>query len=353
VPRFLTRAIAAITEERDGLQRVELDDGSRAYVITALVGPVDVGDDVVVNTTAVDLALGTGGWHVVHWNLSRRVWDSPGGGHVMKLRYTSLQADTGVSEEAYGDLPADIQGLPVVVCGLHSQVACVAAVVRAARPRWRVVYVMTDAASLPLALSDLVASLRGAGLVDVTVTTGQSFGGDLEAVNVPSGLALARHVGGADVAVVAMGPGAVGTGTILGFGALEMAGVLDAAAWLGGTPIACVRYSEADARARHSGVSHHTITALGRAAHSSVLVPVPDGPHAGAITTALAAAGVHNRHRVVTVPVPDVAKLFDAAGLDVTTMGRRPADDPGFFAAAGAAGAVAAAIESGPGTVLL
>jgi len=116
------------------------------------------------------------------------------------------------------------------------------------RPRWRIAYVMTDAAALALALSDLTVALRHGGFVDVTVTAGQAFGGDLEAVNVASALAVARGPGRADAVVVAMGPGAVGTGTALGFGALEEANVLDTAAWLDGTPIACVRYAEADAR---------------------------------------------------------------------------------------------------------
>ena len=71
-----------------------------------------VGDRVVVNTTAVDLGLGTGGWHVVHWNLERDGWDGPGGGHIMKLRYTSLQIDTGAAEEHDGDVPAELGGLP-------------------------------------------------------------------------------------------------------------------------------------------------------------------------------------------------------------------------------------------------
>ena len=45
---------------------------SAAYVLTQLTGAVAVGDRVVVNTTAVELGLGTGGWHVVHWNLDAR-----------------------------------------------------------------------------------------------------------------------------------------------------------------------------------------------------------------------------------------------------------------------------------------
>jgi hypothetical protein len=350
VPRFVTRVVASVISAREGLQRVELDDGSHAYVLTALTGPVASGDRVVVNTTAVDLGLGTGGWDVVHWNLERHGWDGPTGGPIMKLRYTSLQVDTGAAEETAGEMPSDLGGLPVVVCGLHSALAPVAAVLRALRPSWRIAYVMTDAAALPLALSDLVARLRDAGLVDLTITTGQAFGGDLEAVNVASGLCLARQQG-ADATVVAMGPGGVGTATALGFGALEVATVLDTASWLGGAPIVCLRYTEADARPRHRGLSHHSRTALGRATHASVLVPVPSGELADLLEASLAEAGIAARHRVVRVDVPDVAALLVAAGVGVTTMGRRPDEDPNFFIVAGAAGAAAAAIWDGGGTV--
>ena len=148
-----------------------------------------------------------------------------------------------------------------------------------------------------------------------------------------------------------MGPGGVGTGSELGFGALEVGAVLDAVAWLGGTPIACLRYSTADPRPRHQGVSHHSVTALGRATHAAAVVPVPAGPVGEAIAGQLAAAGVDRRHRVVPVAVPDVAALLAAAGVTVTTMGRSPADDPAFFAVAGAAGIAAAAHRHEAGTV--
>src|SRR6185436_13842581 len=102
MPSFRTHRVSAILAERPGLQRVLLDDGSRAYALTQLTGDVAEGDEVVVNTTAVELGLGTGGWHVVHWNLSRRELDQPGPGHIMKIRYTSLQVDTGSAEESLG-----------------------------------------------------------------------------------------------------------------------------------------------------------------------------------------------------------------------------------------------------------
>jgi hypothetical protein len=306
---------------------------ARAYVLTGLIGSVAVGDEVVVNTTAVDLGLGTGGWHVVHWNLARRAWSEPGPGHVMKLRYTSLQADVGAAEEAHPDLPADLGGTPVVVCGLHSQLPGVAAAVKHLRPGARVAYVMTDGAALPLALSDLVVSLQATGLVDGTVSAGQAFGGELEAVTVPSALALAVHVLRADVVVVAMGPGMVGTGSRLGTTAVEVAGILDATAALGGTPIACVRVSDADARPRHRGVSHHTVTALTLARSGVTIASLPG---------LLDGVDIPGRHGVAEVEgAPDVAALLDEHGLRVTTMGRGSEAEPRFFAACAAAGAVA------------
>jgi hypothetical protein len=315
------------------LQRIETTLG-RAYALTDLTGPVAVGDEVVLNTTAVDLALGTGGWHVVHWNLTRRGWAAPGPGHIMKLRYTSLQRDTGAGEESLG-LDADLAGMPVVSCTVHSQVAGVVAAVRSIRPEARIAYVMTDGAALPLAISDLVADLVDRDLLAGTITAGHAFGGDIEAVTVPSALLLARAAWAADVSVVSMGPGVVGTGTGLGTTATEAATACDASSALGGHPILAVRASSGDARERHQGVSHH-VEAVLRLVRSPVTLPLP---REGVELPATAGA---DHHRVERVEVPDMAAVLDSFGLRVTTMGRSPADDPLFFATAGAAGVVAA-----------
>jgi uncharacterized protein DUF3866 len=327
MPHYVTATVDEILSERPGLQRVRTEAG-RAYALTGLTGPVAVGDPVVLNTTAVELGLGTGGWHVVHWNLARPEWSQPGPGHIMKLRYTSLQADTGAAEEDHPDLPDRLDGTVVVACSLHSQVGVVATVVKALAPTARLAYVMTDGAALPLALSDLAWTLRERGIVDVTVTAGHAFGGELEAVSLPSALLLARHVGGADVVVVGMGPGVVGTGSGFGNTAVDVAWALDCATTLGARAALCVRASSADARERHQGVSHHTDTIL-RLAHGEPVVPLP----------ADLAAAVPTAH---VVEVPDVAALLSERAITVTSMGRGPDEDPWFFAAAGAAGAWAA-----------
>ena len=329
MPTFRTGTVTEVLEERPGLQRVGTDLG-RAYVLIQLTGPVEVGDRVILNTTAVDLGLGTGGWHVVHWNTAHDGFEERGPGHIMKLRYTSLQVDAGSTEEHDPGGRADLDGMPVVVGSLHSQVPGIAEAIRATHPKARIAYVMTDGAALPIVISDLVQAMRDASLIDATITAGHAFGGDLEAVSVPSALALARHATGADVAIVAMGPGVVGTSSPLGTTALEVAGILDAAAALEGQPVAVLRMSEADPRPRHRGVSHHSRTALDLT-RSSVLVAAP---HPDAYAS--------DRHRVEVVEGPDLATLLPARGLRVTTMGRGPEEDPLFFRAVASAGALAA-----------
>jgi hypothetical protein len=190
---------------------------------------------------------------------------------------------------------------------------------------------MTDGGALPLALSDLVADLRTTSLLDATVTCGHAFGGDYEAVNLHSALDAAGALTGAEAVVVAMGPGVVGTGTRTGTTAMEAATAIDAAGALGGAPVAVVRYSDTDARERHRGVSHHTVTALGYA-HCRARVALPVGaptPDVG-------------EHEIVEVDVPDMAAILASHGLTVTTMGRGPDEDPAFFRYAGAAGVLAA-----------
>jgi hypothetical protein len=362
VPSFRTGQVTELLESRPGLQRVLVVlDGrapaggaarsparapEQAYVLTQLTGDVHVGDEVVVNTTAVELGLGTGGWHVVHWNLARREWSQPGPGHIIKARYTSLQTDVGSAEEHHAELAdaVSIAGMPVIASALHSQVPAIAAAIKDRCPQARVAYVMTDAAALPIALSDLVAALRARHLLDATITCGHAFGGDHETVSLHSALAVAQRLAGADVAIVAMGPGIVGTNTRLGFSGIELGPILDAAEGLGGRPIATLRASFADPRPRHQGVSHHTITALTVATRcrATVALPAVGGEAEARLRSDLEQAGIDCRHDVVAIAPPDAIALFAHHGLDVTSMGRPAAADPILFACGAAAGALAA-----------
>lgn len=349
--RLLWSTVTGILGEEPGIQRLavghEAPPASGAICYPALTGPCRAGDRVLLNTTAVDLGLGTGGWHFVVARADGEVTEPPSG-HLMKLRYTPLQRDVLAVEEpasphhAVMAAASDLGAMPVVCCGLHSQIAPVAAALKAARPDARVAYVMTDAASLPMALSDLVRECTAAGLLEATVSAGQAFGGELEAVTLHSGLLAARHVAGADVAVVANGPGVAGTDTPFGHGGVAQAQAIDAVAALGGRPVAVLRVSFADARERHRGVSHHSLAVLGRLAFGRALVAVPALPtaEAEAVEAALAQAEVWLRH----TRAPSEGRLVAVPGLEFRTMGRTPAEDAAFFAAAAAAGEVAAGL---------
>jgi hypothetical protein len=356
--RLVWASVTGISGSSEGTQRVEvaLDDGStgRAVVYPSLTGACVVGDRVLLNTTAVDLELGTGGLHFVAARVGTGegvALDTLSGGHIMKLRYTPLQIDVcSVEEQASPHhevmrTAEDLGGMPVACCGLHSQVPLVAAAVKHADPSLRVAYVMTDFAALALPLSEVVRTSVDAGLLDTTITSGQAFGGRYEAVNVHSALLAARHVARADVAIVAIGPGVVGTATPFGHGGVAQGEAINAVAALGGTPVAVLRLSFADLRPRHLGVSHHTVTALSRIALTAALAPVPALPaeQAGVVDDALDTSGSLRRHRRIATP----GATPDLRGVRVMTMGRGPAADPAFFAAAFAAGEVCASVAAG------
>ncbi len=359
MPSFRVGIVREILEEHADLQRVlvELNGGEhgartaveRAYVLTQLIGTVAIGDRIVVNTTAVALGLGTGGWHVVHWNLARDAGPSPPAavtntaGTGMKLRYTSLQVDVENADAAL-DHGTDLGGIPVVVAGLHSQLAAVAVGFKHVRPHARLVYVMTDGGALPIAISDLVRRLRERDLVDATVTCGHAFGGDFESVSLPGALAVARQRAGADAVVVAMGPGSAGTASRLGFSAVEVGPALDAVTALQGMPIAALRASFADPRPRHRGVSHHSITTLSLMTRSRVRVPLPcvGGEEERLIRGDLTAAGIDTRHEIVDMAPVGVVALLAEHDLEVESMGRAPVVDPVLFEAAATAGILAA-----------
>ena len=258
----------------------------RALAYPALTGAPRVGDQVLLNVGALQRGLGTGGYAFVVAIPGRLPADPdrPDTGHIVKSRYTPLQVMVSSVEEQgspHHELLRDagsVDGMPVVVADLHSALPAVLAGLFAARPSCRAVYVMQDGGALPAWFSRTVAGLREAGWLAATVTTGQSFGGDLEAVTVHSGLLAARHVAGADVAVVAQGPGNLGTGTRWGFSGVAAGEAVNAAAVLGGRPVASLRLSDADSRSRHQGVSHHSLTAYGRVALAACDVAVPELP---------------------------------------------------------------------------
>lgn len=325
-------------------------DGAEARALSyhALTGPVAPGDRVSLNTTASHLGLGTGGYHFVSavWG---RAQDLVGPGHIMKLRYTPSQLrvlsveEEGSPHREHLEAVPDLAGLPVLVGTVHSQVAVAAAALKAAWPEAEIVYVMTDGGALPAVFSRSAAQLRRTGLLAAVITIGHAFGGDVEAVNIYSGLAAAKAALRADAVIVCMGPGVVGTGTPLGTTSLELAPCLDAAAALGGTPIPIVRASFADPRPRHVGISHHVMTALTRLAHQRFLIPLPDVAPSDWRQRLSDQAEILQRrgHRIGWYDGEEMYRRADrllaGIGLSVTTMGRSAQEDPVFFWSAAAA----------------
>lgn len=334
---------------------VQLDgadsDEVRALAYPELVGQPEPGDRVLLNVGALALGLGTGGYALVVALPDRLPDDPPAGpGHLVKARYTPMQSIVlGVDEQ---DSPAhpvmreadNLDGMPVVTADLHSALPAVIAGLRATeRADARIVYVMTDGGALPLWFSRTVATLRDAGWLAASVTVGQAFGGDAEAVTLHTGLLAARHVLDADVAVVAQGPGNLGTGTKWGFSGVACGEAVNATVALGGRPVASLRISSADARERHYGVSHHSLTAYGTVALAAgdVVLPVLPGEFGEQVRRQ--AAGLH-RHRVVPVSVDGLEDALRASPVRLSTMGRGLDDDLEYFLAAAAAGRHAATL---------
>jgi Protein of unknown function (DUF3866) len=315
-----------VTERHEGLVRLEVD-GRACIAYPRITGPVALGDEVVVNVQAMELELGSGGFDILYANLTRGLDLKPElGAHVMKLPYTPLQHAVRHAEE--DATAADtLAGMPVLCCSLHSQLAPACA---GLGDGVRVAYVQLAGGALPVSLSDTVRALRERGLIDTTVAVGACIDGDVACVSTASALAWAQEAGYA-AAVCSVGPGIVGTASPWGHGGLAAADAVATARLLGGRPVLAVRYSEGDARERHRGLSHHTLAVLALAGDAEIgwpeELPVPEELEGHAVT------------RV------DASGWREAcAGLPLSHMGRGPDDEPGFFAAAFAAGRAASGL---------
>jgi Protein of unknown function (DUF3866) len=349
-------AVELTVMRRDASETTEIP----ALVYTDLMAIPTVGDRVLLNVAALERGLGTGGYALVIavMDAEGRVTQPPQpAGHLIKARYLPLQAMVAGADEqgsAHHQLLAEadsIDGMPVIVADLHSALAPILLAIADDRPGTRVVYVMSDQGALPLAFSRSVAELRASGLLAATVTVGQAFGGDLEAVTLHSGLLAARLALDAELVVVTQGPGNLGTGTRWGFSGVSAGEAINAAAILGGRPVGTLRISNADSRERHRGVSHHSLTAYGRVALCPADIAVPDladdgSPAMDDLAEAVAASlqQLSSRHRLITVDLSGLRTVLAASPIQLSSMGRGLDDDPAYFLAAAAAGRHAATL---------
>jgi uncharacterized protein DUF3866 len=313
---------------------VEVDGERRhAWADESLLGEMREGDEVVVNVEALDLGLGSGGFDVVHVNLTRGLKGGgpPDGEHVMKLNYTSLQhavepVERGLTETGRA------QPVPVLVIPLHGHLAPAAWAAARATPGLKVGYVQTAGGALSGSLSHDVAELRERELLCGHVTAAPAYGGEQEAISVAGALDAAAAKLGWDAVLAGPGPGIIGSETRLGHGGIAALDTAHASLALGLSTLLSPRLSGADPRERHKPVSHHTLTAL-KMLLAPVTIPVPSGNPVATATLATAAGW---RHRLLEAPAD--LKGYEASGLPARTMGRGLAKDPLFFAAALASG---------------
>jgi Protein of unknown function (DUF3866) len=317
--------VSAVVERHEGLVRLEVD-GRPCVAYPRLTGPVALGDEVVVNVQAAELGLGSGGFDVLHTNLTRGLeLPAEPGAHVVKLPYTPLQHVVPHAEE-HGPLPERLPETPVVCCSIHSQVAPACA---GLGRELSVGYVQLAGGALPVSLSDTVRVLRADGYLRAAVAVGPCVDGDVACVSLASALLWAAGAG-IDAVVCAIGPGVAGTGTRYGHGGLAAAEAANAANALGGVAVLAPRVSEVDERARHRGLSHHTLAA----------VELSLGPLAVAWPSGLSVPA-----DLEEVELVDVSGWREAcAHLPLSHMGRGPDEDPWFFASAYAAGRLAAGL---------
>ncbi len=305
-----------------------------------LTGAVEVNDDVVLNTTAVELGLGTGGYHFVIYNLDGGYQNAEEKGHIMKLRYTPFQIKTFATEEQ-DSIHHDVfhkfkslNGMPFIVGTLHSMLIPIASTLKYLNADLKIAFIMTDGAALPLYFSNNVHELRRKNIIYKTITLGHAFGGDYEVVNIYNALITAKEIAECDIAIITMGPGIVGTGTPYGFTGVEQGYIADAVSDLGGIPIVVPRITFEDKRKRHYGLSHHSITVLGKIMKTKANIALPgfSGQYEKIIEKQLLENNLMEKHNIFRVEKDILEQALEHYKLKVSSMGRGLDDDPEFFA---------------------
>jgi len=311
---------------------VELDGSPRrrrAWADESLVGPSEVGDEVVVNVEALDLGLGSGGFDVIHVNLTRGLAGGGSAGeHVMKLNYTSLQHPVGTIEREAG--AARQPAVPVLAIGLHGHLAPAAWAAGKAGVG-RVGYIQTGGGAMPGSLSRDVAGLLDRGLLAGHVTAGPAYGGGEEAITLVGAIDAAESLGW-DAVIAGPGPGIRAPAPAWGRGGRAALEVAHAARAHRAPTVLPSGFSPGAPRPRHQGLSHHSRAVL-ELALGPVDLPMPTE------FMDLVPAGLEG-----VVPVEVDLAGYGESGLPRRTMGRDLEEDRPFFAGPLAAGKHLAAL---------
>lgn len=325
--------------------KVTFDDKSVSIAVNyeRLTGKVEEGDKVIINTTANDLKLGSGGYDFVYLNLKNEVKNKING-HIMKQRYTPWQFPVLSVEEQESphhqifNENKKLSDMPVAVGTLHSQLPGFCLTLKHLKPESKITYIMTDGAALPISLSKIVQTLKDLKAIDNTITYGASFGGDYEAVNIFTALIAAKYVCNADVAIITMGPGITGTETIMGFTGMEQGQIINAVRSLEGHPVTIPRISFADKRQRHVGLSHHTVTALsyGCQVEADIVFPELDNEKNIYIKKQIDESNLQEKHNISFYQSDMTLSILKKQMPWLKTMDRGIGEDKEFFLGSGA-----------------
>ncbi|WP_215523173.1 DUF3866 family protein [Varibaculum prostatecancerukia] len=344
-----------------GAKQFLTGENLRALNYPALNGEVSEGDEVRFDCSPLQKNLGTGGFALVTALCGRLPEDQlpTHGGHIMKARYTPSQYMVSSVEEQESPFheqmrqAENLDGMPVVGMDLHSQLPAVIVGIRAENRQAKIVYIYTDGGAVPAFFSRNITTLREKGWLDSVITAGQSFGGDLEAINTFSGLLAARQVLKADIAIMGQGPGNAGSGTPYGYSGFDLGAFLTQAALGGGKAICALRMSAADLRPRHQGISHHSLRIISSFVPVPITVPVPEFTDEGEGQKPLLTSDftqivdsqvkqISSRHRVQKCSTAGLYQALSQCPVRLSTMRRSLDEDAAPFLAAAVAGRLAA-----------
>lgn len=341
--------VCSIIKENENLTWIEVNINgniSKAINYKDLTGTIKLNDNVMLNTTGIELGLGTGGYHFVICNYSNSSKNLDGAGHIMKLRYTPFQMKCLAAEEEaspYHKLFDEFKSLDnhiFVVATLHSMVAPICAMIKYLNCDIKINYIMTDGGALPLHFSNTITDLKQKGILNSTITIGHAFGGDLECINIYTGLIASKEIFKGDVTIISMGPGIVGTGTKYGFTGIEQGYIVDAINNLGGRAIIVPRISFKDKRERHYGISHHTVTVLSEITNTKAYLVLPSFNKSKEeyLMSQIKEAKIDKKHSIIFQSGEGIVKAMNKFNLNTTSMGRSMEDDIDYFITLGAVG---------------
>lgn len=308
-----------------------------------LTGAININDTVLLNTTAVELGLGSGGYHFVLANITADRFSNIGEGHIMKLKYTPMQINCMAAEaqespyhEVFNNFKS-LNNLPIITGTLHSMLTPIALTLKHIAKKERIVYIMTDGGALPIWMSDAVKRLRSNSVLHGTITFGNAFGGDLECINIYTALIAAKEIMKADAVVISMGPGIAGTDTRYGFSSIEQGYIIDAVNNIEGIAIAVPRISFADSRNRHYGISHHSRMTLGKLCCTKAIIALPilENSKKDLLERQLKECGILGKHDLRFLESIEIENLLEKEECQLDKMGKSYTQDKEYFITCG------------------